>query len=104
MNQKVCWKCKSMVDESAAFCNECGQDLSGRVRWYYRPAWIAALTLTVLGPFSIYLVWRSPVLSTAGRWLYTFLILFFTVLFFYYFYVRVEPLYRELLQIQATLQ
>ena len=50
-----------------------------RVPWYYKPVGIVVLTLFVLGPLSLPLVWRSPVISPRGRWIGTALIVAFTV-------------------------
>ena len=53
--------------------------IENRVAWYYKPAGIVLLTLFVLGPLSLPLVWRSPVISRRGRWIGTALIVVFTV-------------------------
>jgi hypothetical protein len=50
-----------------------------RVPWYYKPVGIVVLTLFVLGPLSLPLVWRSPVIGERGRWIGTTLILAYTV-------------------------
>jgi hypothetical protein len=49
------------------------------VAWYYKPVGIVLLTLFVLGPFSLPLVWRSPAISPSGRWIGTALIVVYTV-------------------------
>lgn len=79
MDLKNCSKCNSEVDGPDQYCRYCGQDLSGRVPWYYQPIWIAVLTVLAMGPFSLVLVWRSPALAGRGRWIFTVLILAFTV-------------------------
>ena len=50
-----------------------------RVPWYYKPVGIVVLTLFVLGPLSVPLVWRSPAISPRGRWIGTALIVGYTV-------------------------
>ena len=39
--------------------------------WYYQPLWIMVLTVTALGPLSLFLVWRTPRLGRTGRWMAT---------------------------------
>lgn len=48
--------------------------------WLYRPLWIIVLSLTVLGPFAIPLVQRSPYLSPAGKKIMNLAIVLYTVL------------------------
>lgn len=94
MVQNACWKCGGEVDASDSYCRFCGQNLDGRIPWYYTPVWIALLTVFALGPFSLFLVWRSPALATRGRWVATVLILAFTV------YLGVET-YSLVMQVKA---
>ncbi len=47
--------------------------------WYYRPLGIALLTLTALGPFGLLLVWRSPRLGQAAKWIASLLIVIVSV-------------------------
>jgi hypothetical protein len=57
-------------------------DDADRVAWYYQPLWIGVLTLAVLGPFALPLVWRSPALGPRGRSIGIALILLYTVAIF----------------------
>jgi len=50
-----------------------------RVAWYHKPVGIVVLTLFVLGPLSLPLIWRSPAISPRGRWIGTALIVVYTV-------------------------
>ena len=54
-------------------------EVDDRVAWYYKPAGIVVLTLFVLGPLSLPLIWRSPAISPRGRWIGTGLIVAYTV-------------------------
>lgn len=78
-NRKECPRCGGVIDGADRCCRYCGHDQSVRVAWYYHPFWIAVLTVLALGPFSLYLVWRSPKLGLTGRWIATVLVLAFTV-------------------------
>jgi len=70
----LCWNCRKPAAGEDNFCRFCGKSLAG-FPWYYQQWGIILLTLLALGPFSLVLVWRSPVLSRATRWLYTVAIL-----------------------------
>ena len=37
--------------------------------WYYKPVWLVVLGLTVLGPFVLPLVWRTPRLGRTEKWI-----------------------------------
>jgi hypothetical protein len=66
----LCWSCRKPVAAEDNFCRFCGKGL-GRPPWYYQHWGIILLTIFGLGPFSIFLVWRSPTLSRTARWIYT---------------------------------
>ncbi|HNW44968.1 MAG TPA: hypothetical protein PKI19_10720 [Elusimicrobiales bacterium] len=74
----ACWSCGGKVDDSDAYCRHCGKGLSKNIPWYYGHAGIILLTVTVLGPFSLRLVWKSPRLSANVKWAYTVGILLLT--------------------------
>ena len=73
----LCWSCRKPADAPDSFCRFCGADLRS-FPWYYQHWGIILLTFVALGPLSIVLVWRSPVLSRTGRWVYTVLLTAFT--------------------------
>lgn len=67
--QARCWRCDHVVDPRDHYCRSCGQGQGAFLEWYYRPLWIGVLALTVLGPFALLLVWRTPRLNYTGRWI-----------------------------------
>ncbi len=73
----LCWACGKMADSHDNFCRFCGKDLVS-FPWYYQHWGIILLTFIALGPLSIVLVWRSPVLSRTARWIYTIALAAFT--------------------------
>ena len=73
-----CWHCGGVIASVDQFCRHCGRGQGKNVSWYYSHAGIIALTLTMLGPFSLRFVWKSPVLTKAAKWAYTAGILAFT--------------------------
>lgn len=75
-----CWSCGATLDDGDRFCRRCGEGQGDSLQWYYRPLWIAVLTLTVLGPLSVFLVWRTPRLGRGGRLAWTVVILGATAL------------------------
>lgn len=48
------------------------------IPWYYRPLGIALLTLLVLGPLGLPLIWRSPALDVRRKWVASVLVLAYT--------------------------
>ncbi|MCX5797933.1 MAG: zinc-ribbon domain-containing protein [Elusimicrobia bacterium] len=73
----VCWNCRAQVAAEDNFCRFCGRNLVS-FPWYYQHWGIIVLTFTALGPFSLILVWRSPVISRMARWVYTVLAVLMT--------------------------
>jgi len=64
--------------------------MDDRVGWYYRPVGIVVLTLFVLGPLALPLIWRSPVISERGRWIGTALIVLYTIALVWQVWVAVR--------------
>lgn len=58
--------------------------------WYYTPAGITLLTLFVLGPLALPLVWRSPAISPRGRRIGTALVLAYTIALVWQVWVAVH--------------
>ena len=73
----VCWHCRKPAAAEDNFCRFCGRNLAS-FPWYYQHWGIIVLTFLALGPFSLVLVWRSPVISRTARWVYTALAVFLT--------------------------
>jgi hypothetical protein len=63
-----CWRCAHPVASDDRYCRRCGEGQDAFLAWYYHPLWIIVLGLTVLGPFVLPLVWRTPRLSRAAKW------------------------------------
>ncbi len=66
----VCWACGTGLDVGDNYCRKCGKGQGGSIHWYYKH-WGAAVLTLALGPFSLFFVWRSPVLSRNAKWAYT---------------------------------
>ena len=66
------------------------------VAWYHKPVGIALLTIFVLGPLALPLVWRSPALGPRGRSAATVLILLYTVLLCWQVWVAVQVVLGQL--------
>jgi hypothetical protein len=69
-----CWSCTHPLDADDRYCRHCGNGQDRFLQWYYRPVWIMVLTVTALGPLSVFLVWRTPRLGWTGRWIATLVI------------------------------
>lgn len=68
--QTRCWSCKAAIDAEDNFCRVCGKGRGKRISWYYSHWGAIALTL-LLGPFSLYFIWKSPIISHTAKWVYT---------------------------------
>jgi hypothetical protein len=86
----ACWACRCAIDPGDPYCRWCGrrQQVDG-THWYFRPFWIVFMTLTVLGPFTLPLVWRSPALSRSQRWGLTAFIVGISIFVLWLFYLMV---------------
>jgi hypothetical protein len=69
----ACWFCGAHISAEDNYCRKCGKGQGRFVHWYYKHFGIVFITLFA-GPFSLYFVWRSPVLSRNAKWIYTGLI------------------------------
>jgi len=74
-----CWSCAHPLGAADRYCRQCGNGQGRFLQWYYRPVWIMVLTVTALGPFSLFLLWRTPRLGWAGRWIATVVVVGVTV-------------------------
>ncbi len=63
-----CWRCDGLIDSDDRHCRHCGEGQGAALAWYYRPLWIAVLALTVLGPFAVVLIMRTPRLDRRTQW------------------------------------
>ncbi len=72
-NPYACWACGAHIAADDNYCRKCGKGQGGFVSWYYKH-WGAILLTLALGPFSLYFVWRSPILPRKAKWIYTVLI------------------------------
>jgi hypothetical protein len=66
-----CWSCKHALDTADRYCRHRGNGQGRFLQWYYQPVRIMVLTVTALGPLSLFLVWRTPRLGRTGRWMAT---------------------------------
>lgn len=96
---RFCRKCGSPRNAQDNFCRNCGSNFKGTVAWYYRPPWIIALALFVLGPLVLPLVWKSPLMTRQVKIVLSIGITIYTLLLFYYTYVFVALFYQNMQQI-----
>lgn len=66
---KPCWACGRVLDPQDRYCRYCGKGQGGSSTWYYKH-WGIILLLAALGPFALYFVWRSPVISRGAKLAY----------------------------------
>ncbi len=68
--QVLCWSCKAPIDAEDNFCRRCGKGQGKLTPWYYSH-WGAIVLTFALGPFSLYFIWKSPIISQRAKWFYT---------------------------------
>lgn len=78
--QTACWSCRAPIDQDDNYCRRCGMGQGGHVPWQYKHWGVAAVTLLGLGPFSLFYLWRSPVISRGSKVVYTLAILLATLM------------------------
>lgn len=83
---RPCWSCGAVISGADNYCKKCGVGQGSYLPWRYKHWGVLAVTLLGLGPFSLYYVWKSPVISREARYGYTALILAFTLFVINSFY------------------
>ncbi len=73
----ACWSCGAHISARDNYCSRCGKGQGSFVDWYYKHLGILILIFGA-GPFALYFVWRSPVLSRNAKWIYTAVVAMFT--------------------------
>ncbi len=73
----ACWSCGSHMSPEDNYCRKCGKGQGPFVDWYYKH-WGLIVLILGCGPFALYFVWRSPVVSLNAKRVYTAVILLFT--------------------------
>lgn len=63
-----CKNCGSGVTALDKYCRHCGKRIDSGPPWYHQPIAIIILTLTVLGPFALPLVWKSSLMTPRQKW------------------------------------
>ena len=83
----ICWSCRGVIAKDDKFCRHCGRRQMRGDTWYFQAGWILFLALTVLGPFALPLVWRSPHLNRSQKWAVGGVIALYSALVLYLGYV-----------------
>lgn len=106
-----CGECGFSLDGAWHYCPQCGaaqspeareRERRRRARWYFKPLWIIVLTVTIMGPLTLPLVWKSPEMSRRTKTVLTVFISLFTLFLCWSGYeatVRALELYRDVLEI-----
>lgn len=94
--QRPCWACGAVIDSGDGYCRACGKGQGDRLPWQYKHWGVIVITLLGLGPFSLFCLWRSPVISRGAKLVYTAAILLLTLFV-------LDQLYRLLVLFQNTL-
>ena len=69
-NEIQCWVCGARISPEDHYCRVCGKGQGSFVPWYYKHWGIFVLTFFGLGPFTLFYVWKSPVISKEAKWAY----------------------------------
>lgn len=71
VNHKPCWDCGTVIDKRDNYCRNCGKGQGHNVPWRYTHQGIIIITLLGLGPFTLFYLWRSPVITRNAKLAYT---------------------------------
>ena len=85
----ACWSCGVHISADDNYCRKCGKGQGPFVDWYYKHWGLVLLTLGC-GPFVLYFIWRSPVISRNAKWIYTaviFLLTWYMISAFYHIWM-----------------
>lgn len=74
----LCWACARVLDPFDRYCRHCGKGQGDYIPWYYSRWGIAVASLLGLGPFGVFLVWRSPRLPKEEKAVWTLALLALT--------------------------
>lgn len=75
---RPCWSCGAVISGEDNYCKNCGKGQAAHVSWQYKHWGVIVITLFGLGPFSLFYIWRSPVISRNAKIMYTGSILILT--------------------------
>jgi len=87
--QVRCFGCAELIDARYEFCPHCGRSQGAHEAWYYHPVWILFLALVAIGPFALFLVWKSQKMTRTAKAVMAAVILVYTGFCVYYFYAVV---------------
>ena len=74
-----CGSCGKPIEPADKFCRHCGRRQDRGAVWYYQPTSILLLSLAVLGPFGLILVWKAPRISRTAKWILAAVILVYSL-------------------------
>lgn len=100
----LCKKCGRFLEADNAFCPHCGARQSNDDAWYYNPFLILIMAFVALGPFAIPLVWKSKKMTVTVKTAMTVIILAYTALCCYLFYVVLAFEFRHLGEIDRMMR
>lgn len=75
----MCRSCRRVIEPDFKYCPHCGQRQDLGSAWYYHPAFILFLALTVAGPLVLPLIWRSQRMKVTGKVIMSAVIVLYTV-------------------------
>ena len=90
-----CRSCGQAIDAGDRFCRHCGRRQIVPEAWYYEPVWIFLLAFTVLGPFALPLVWKSPKMGRTAKVVASVVLVVLTVLIVYVIFKLGVVLFRQ---------
>ncbi|MEK7721680.1 MAG: zinc ribbon domain-containing protein [Elusimicrobiota bacterium] len=94
--RRPCWACGAAISPGDNYCKNCGKGQDSYVPWRYKHWGVIVSALFGLGPFSLFFLWRSPVISRIAKIIYTGFILLLTWFAIYFFY-RIWTFYQAML-------
>ncbi len=83
----LCAFCYKAIGAEDSYCPHCGKRQGTGDAWYYSVLSVAVLAFFVIGPFALPLVWKSSRMGAITKYVLTALILVYTAITAYFFYV-----------------
>lgn len=87
-----CWNCGKEIDAADSYCRFCGTGQNSHVSFYYKPAGIVLLVL-LIGPFALWFLIRSPVISKTAKWIGSIVIALVSIWFCYSIYTALSNIF-----------
>lgn len=99
-----CVYCHKAIHADDTYCRHCGRRQGAGDAWYYDSLWIAFLAFVAIGPFALILVWKSTRMGPAAKYILATLILIYTAITGYYFYILIAIILEQMADLDEVMR